>query len=301
MDRYIGLDVHASSCTLAVVGPSGKGLGTHVVETNAGALIEVPRGIPKRRHLCMEEGTLSGWLHEVLEPHVDELIVTGIGKKSRGPKSEGTDARRWSGRVRACGAAQDRRDRDPGLQRARTVRAAGQSGEGLRLRGGRHCTGEEPAEERVALETRGIRRGTVGVREAREGAVAGQVAGGDADAGPSAVRGARRTGSSASEGREDDAGRGTQAPGVARAEDVPGSGPDPDRRATAGCGDTVPVQKPERILGVLRPGHRDAELVGLGAKSDGGVDEDAGTADSGPEPELQPHAEGVFSRERRRR
>ncbi len=24
MDRYIGLDVHASSCTLAVVGPSGK-------------------------------------------------------------------------------------------------------------------------------------------------------------------------------------------------------------------------------------------------------------------------------------
>ncbi len=30
MDRYIGLDVHASSCTLAVVGPSGKRLGTQV-------------------------------------------------------------------------------------------------------------------------------------------------------------------------------------------------------------------------------------------------------------------------------
>ena len=92
MDRYIGLDVHASSCTLAVVGPSGKRLGTHVVETNAGALIEVLRAIPKRRHLCMEEGTLSGWLHEVLEPHVDELIVTGVGKKSRGPKSDKRDA-----------------------------------------------------------------------------------------------------------------------------------------------------------------------------------------------------------------
>ena len=24
MDRYVGLDAHASSCTLAVVGPSGK-------------------------------------------------------------------------------------------------------------------------------------------------------------------------------------------------------------------------------------------------------------------------------------
>ncbi len=46
MDRYIGLDVHASSCTLAVVGPSGKRLGTQVVETNARDLIEVLRGIP---------------------------------------------------------------------------------------------------------------------------------------------------------------------------------------------------------------------------------------------------------------
>ena len=38
MDRYIGLDAHASSCTLAVVGPSGKRLSSYVVETNARAL-----------------------------------------------------------------------------------------------------------------------------------------------------------------------------------------------------------------------------------------------------------------------
>jgi transposase len=63
-----------------------------VVETNAGALIEVLRGIPKQRHMCMEEGTLSEWLHEVLEPHIEELVVTGIGKKSRGPKSDKLDA-----------------------------------------------------------------------------------------------------------------------------------------------------------------------------------------------------------------
>jgi hypothetical protein len=44
MERYIGLDAHASSCTLAVVGPSGKRLGSHVVETNGRALIEVLRG-----------------------------------------------------------------------------------------------------------------------------------------------------------------------------------------------------------------------------------------------------------------
>ncbi len=49
MDRYIGLDVHASSCTLGVVGPSGTRRGLHVVETNAKALIEVLRSIPGPR------------------------------------------------------------------------------------------------------------------------------------------------------------------------------------------------------------------------------------------------------------
>ena len=78
MDRYVGLDAHASSCTLAVVGPSGKRLGSYVVETNARALIEVLHGIPGSLHLCMEEGTLAAWLHEVLEPHVMELVVTGV-------------------------------------------------------------------------------------------------------------------------------------------------------------------------------------------------------------------------------
>ena len=91
MDRYIGLDAHASSCTLAVVGPSGKRLGSYVVETNAKALIEVLRGVPGSRRLCMEEGTLAAWLHEVLEPHVKELVVVGV-RKSRGAKSDRHDA-----------------------------------------------------------------------------------------------------------------------------------------------------------------------------------------------------------------
>ena len=61
MDRYIGLDAHASSCTLGVVGPSGKRLGSHVVETNARALIEVLRGIPKSRQVsCDNTWMVSG-------------------------------------------------------------------------------------------------------------------------------------------------------------------------------------------------------------------------------------------------
>jgi hypothetical protein len=47
MERYIGLDAHTSSCTVAVIGQSGKRLNSQVVETNAKALIEVIRAVPQ--------------------------------------------------------------------------------------------------------------------------------------------------------------------------------------------------------------------------------------------------------------
>jgi transposase len=39
----------------------------------------------------VEEGTLSGWLYETLEPHVEDLVVAGV-RESRGPKSDKRDA-----------------------------------------------------------------------------------------------------------------------------------------------------------------------------------------------------------------
>jgi transposase len=91
MDRYLGLDSHAASCTLAVIGPSGKRLKSMVVETNGAALLEAVRSIPGRRHLCLEEGELSAWLHELLAPHVVELVVT-VPKAKRGSKDDERDA-----------------------------------------------------------------------------------------------------------------------------------------------------------------------------------------------------------------
>jgi transposase len=92
MERYIGLDVHATSCTLAVVGPSGRRLRSMVVETNGAALVEALRLIPGRRRLCFEEGTQSAWLHEILRPHVEELVVTQMRTRRRGTKNDKVDA-----------------------------------------------------------------------------------------------------------------------------------------------------------------------------------------------------------------
>ena len=90
MERYLGLDVHAQSCTLAVISQAGKRLRDVVVETNGQALIEA-RTIPGRKHLCIEEGTQSAWLYEILRPRVHEMVVAGL-TRSRGPKSDKIDA-----------------------------------------------------------------------------------------------------------------------------------------------------------------------------------------------------------------
>lgn len=93
MERFIGLDVHASSTTIGVVSATGKRCKSQVVATNAPALIEALKLVPGQRHLCLEECPQSAWLSEVLSPHVAELVVVGVGQqRSRGPKSDAQDA-----------------------------------------------------------------------------------------------------------------------------------------------------------------------------------------------------------------
>lgn len=93
MDRFIGIDVHAQTCTLAVMGPSGKHLKETVVETSAKTLRETLRSIAGTRHVCMEEGALSEWLHEELRREAKDLLVVQP-EGHAGRKSDSIDA--WS-------------------------------------------------------------------------------------------------------------------------------------------------------------------------------------------------------------
>lgn len=91
MDRYIGLDVHATSCTAGIVDARGKKLGDHVVETNGESLVQFFKMQAGTVHLCLEEGTQAGWLVEILSPHVAELAVIRE-RRSRGQKSDKIDS-----------------------------------------------------------------------------------------------------------------------------------------------------------------------------------------------------------------
>jgi hypothetical protein len=111
MERYLGLDVHAQSCTLAVISQAGKRLKDVVIETNGQALIEAVRMIPGRKHLCIEEGTQSAWLYEILSPRVHEMVVAGLtrsrlrsGRLQRARRGLGVRLGRCAG-ASVCSAA----------------------------------------------------------------------------------------------------------------------------------------------------------------------------------------------------
>jgi len=90
MERYIGLDVHSRSCTAGIIDGRGKHVGSSVLETNGEVLVEFFKLQAGNVHLCLEEGTQSAWLTEILSPHVAELVVTLPSKKR--DKSDNHDA-----------------------------------------------------------------------------------------------------------------------------------------------------------------------------------------------------------------
>lgn len=99
MERYIGGDVHAASVTFSVRSEAGKVLRRDVVETNGQALIAYLSQQPGDVHLCIEEGEWSQWLHEILSPHVAELVVYRAQWRP-GSKSDRHDADDLSERIR---------------------------------------------------------------------------------------------------------------------------------------------------------------------------------------------------------
>jgi transposase len=112
MKRYIGLDVHASSTTFAVVSESGKRVGTYVVETNGQALVERLKTIPGDRYVALEEGVQSAWMYEILSPHAKEVVVAAIAE-SRGQKDDERDAYKIAEQLRT-GALKKRVFKDVG-------------------------------------------------------------------------------------------------------------------------------------------------------------------------------------------
>ena len=96
-EKYIGMDVHQATISVAVMDAHGKLIMESLLETNAATIVEFIQGLHGTLSLTFEEGTSAAWLHDLLKPHVDRLVVCDPRKAALlkdGNKSDRIDARK---------------------------------------------------------------------------------------------------------------------------------------------------------------------------------------------------------------
>jgi transposase len=91
--KYVGLDVHQATTLAAVQKETGQVIARTLLPTDAHAVVEFFRGMRGPIHVAFEEGTQSQWLHDLLEPIVDQVIVCDRrGESLQGSKNDRGDA-----------------------------------------------------------------------------------------------------------------------------------------------------------------------------------------------------------------
>jgi transposase len=95
--KYIGLDVHQATISAAVLDAAGRLVMEAVLETKAETILQFVHGLRGSLHVTFEEGTCAAWLHDLLKPHVAQVLVCDPRKNAlikAGNKSDRIDARK---------------------------------------------------------------------------------------------------------------------------------------------------------------------------------------------------------------
>jgi transposase len=96
-EKYIGMDVHQATISVAVMDSKGKLIMECILETKAATILEFIQGVRGTLAVTFEEGTCAAWLHDFLKPHVSRLVVCDPRKNALlkdGSKSDRIDARK---------------------------------------------------------------------------------------------------------------------------------------------------------------------------------------------------------------
>ena len=95
--KYIGMDVHKESISIAVMNAAGKVVMECVIETKASMMLQFIDGLRGDVRVTFEEGTWAAWLYDLLKPHVSDVVVCNPRKNALlkdGSKSDRIDARK---------------------------------------------------------------------------------------------------------------------------------------------------------------------------------------------------------------
>ena len=101
--KYIGMDVHKETISIAVMKGDGKLVMESIIETKASTILQFIEGVRGDLHVTFEEGTWAAWLYDLLKPHVTELVVCDPRKNAlmkEGNKSDKIDARKLADLLR---------------------------------------------------------------------------------------------------------------------------------------------------------------------------------------------------------
>jgi transposase len=101
--KYIGMDVHKETISIAVTNGEGKVVMESIIETKAITILEFIHGVRGDLHVTFEEGTWAAWLYDLLSPHVTKLVVCDPRKNAllkEGNKSDKIDARKLADLLR---------------------------------------------------------------------------------------------------------------------------------------------------------------------------------------------------------
>jgi hypothetical protein len=91
--KYVGMDVHKETISVAVMNGEGKLVMESIVETKASTILQFVQGPHGDLHVTFEEGTWAAWLYDLLKPHVTELVVVADAEVEEEYQFE----RRWYG------------------------------------------------------------------------------------------------------------------------------------------------------------------------------------------------------------
>lgn len=95
--KYIGLDVHQATISIAVLDAHGKLVMQSVIATQTSTILDFIHAVRGDLHIAFEEGTSAHWLYGLLKPHVSSVMVCDSRKSAlmnTGNKSDRIEARK---------------------------------------------------------------------------------------------------------------------------------------------------------------------------------------------------------------
>ena len=102
--KYVAFDVHQATTVASVRNDSGRVLARSIMETHGPSIVEFLRSMRGAVHVAFEVGTQSQWLHDLVAPLADQVVVCDPRQVARqGNKGDQVDADRLSELLRLGG------------------------------------------------------------------------------------------------------------------------------------------------------------------------------------------------------